>query len=215
MNDQVGPWTVEQSAEFDAMMLEAEFNFVNQAIALPGTANRPLYYQNQHLALFTQFQGFIATFTANQIPRMWGEYVARGNPAMKYNAFAVMSTMIMLGFVSQYLKDLIKYGKPSPYLDDVEKFQRAIGSSGLLGTGERLINLAFPIYESSSSNPAEWFFKTMSGEAAALSNVARVAGGAGKIVEGKTDKGVYDILKTAPFIGPFNQFNRFIAELFK
>ena len=36
-----------------------------------------------------------------------------------------------------------------------------------------------------------------------------------KIVEGKTDKGVYDILKTAPFIGPFNQFNRFIAELFK
>ena len=215
MNSQAGPWTVEQSAEFDAMMLEAEFNFVNQAIALPGTANRPLYYQNQHLALFTQFQGFIATFTANQIPRMWGEYIARGTPAMKYNTFAVMSTMIMLGFVSQYLKDLIKYGKPSPYLDDVEKFQRALGSSGLLGTGERVINFAFPIYESSSDNVGEWFFNTASGEAAALSNVSRVAGGVGKIVEGKTDKGVYDILKTAPFIGPFNQFNRFIAELFK
>tara|TARA_R110002167_G_scaffold6105_8_gene27837 strand:+ start:2583 stop:6560 length:3978 start_codon:yes stop_codon:yes gene_type:complete len=215
MNDQVAPWSATQQAEFDAMMLEAQFNFVNQAIALPGTANRPLYYQNQHLALFTQFQGFIATFTANQIPRMWGEYVSRGTPAMKYNAFAVMSTMIMLGFVSQYLKDLIKYGKPSPYLDDVEKFQRAIGSSGLMGTGERVVNLVFPIYESSSDNAAEWFFNTVSGEAAALSNVSRAAGGIGKIVEGKTDKGVYDLLKTAPFTGPFNQFNRYISELFK
>jgi hypothetical protein len=215
MNAEAGFWSAATEAEFDAMMLEAEFNFVNQAIALPGTANRPLYYQNQHLALFTQFQGFIATFTANQIPRMWGEYVSRGTPAMKYNAFAVMSTMIMLGFVSQYLKDLIKYGKPSPYLDDVEKFQRAMGSSGLMGTGERVVNLVFPIYESSSDNAAEWFFKTASGEAAALSNVSRAAGGIGKIVEGKTDKGVYDLLKTAPFIGPFNQFNRSIAELFK
>ena len=134
---------------------------------------------------------------------------------MKYNAFAVMTTMIMLGFVSQYLKDLIKYGKPSPYLDDVEKFQRALGSSGLMGTGERVTNFFFPIYESSSDNPAEWFFNTLSGEAAALSNVSRVAGGVGKIVEGKTDKGVYDILKTAPFTGPFNSFNRYISEVFK
>ena len=215
MNNFIGPWSTDVVAEFDAMMLEAQFNFVNQAIALPGTANRPLFYQNQHLALFTQFQGFIATFTANQIPRLWGEYVARGTPAMKYNAFAVMTTMIMLGFVSQYLKDLIKYGKPSPYLDDVEKFQRALGSSGLMGTGERVTNFFFPIYESSSDNPAEWFFNTLSGEAAALSNVSRVAGGVGKIVEGKTDKGVYDILKTAPFTGPFNSFNRYISEVFK
>ena len=215
MNNFVGPWGAPMRAEFDAMMLEAQFNFVNQAIALPGTANRPLFYQNQHLALFTQFQGFIATFTANQIPRLWGEYVARGTPAMKYNAFAVMTTMIMLGFVSQYLKDLIKYGKPSPYLDDVEKFQRALGSSGLMGTGERVVNFVFPIYESSSDNPAEYFFNTLSGEAAALSNVSRAVGGTGKIIQGKTDKGVYDILKTAPFIGPFNSFNRYISELFK
>ena len=87
----------EWGAEFDRMMNHARFNFVNEAIALPGTANRPLFYQNQHLALFTQFQGFIATFTANHIPRMWGDYVKRGTPSMKYNAFAVMSTMILFG----------------------------------------------------------------------------------------------------------------------
>ena len=212
---QPGPWSAEQTQNFDRMMLEAEFNFVNMAIALPGTANRPLFYQNQHLALFTQFQGFIATFTANQIPRMWGEYVKRGTPAMKYNAFAVMMTMLLLGFVSQYLKDLLKYGAPSPYLDDMEKVQRAVGASGLLGTGERLINLVYPIYESSSDNAAEWFFNTISGEAAALSNVSRVYGAAGKIIEGKPEKGVYDILKTAPLLGPFNQLNRTIASVFE
>lgn len=212
---QPGPWSPEQTAAFDAMMLEAEFNFVNMAIALPGVANRPLFYQNQHLALFTQFQGFISTFTANQIPKMWGEYVARGTPAMKYNVFAVMATMLLLGFVSQYLKDLLKYGEPSPYLDDMEKLQRAVGSSGLLGTGERVLNFIYPIYESSSDNAAEWFFNTVSGEAAALSNVARVYGGAGKIIEGRPEKGVYDILKTAPFVGPFNQLNRTIASAFE
>ena len=212
---QPGPWSPEQTATFDAMMLEAEFNFVNMAIALPGVANRPLFYQNQHLALFTQFQGFISTFTANQIPKMWGEYVARGTPAMKYNVFAVMATMLLLGFVSQYLKDLLKYGEPSPYLDDMEKLQRAVGSSGLLGTGERVLNFVYPIYESSSDNAAEWFFNTVSGEAAALSNVARVYGGAGKIIEGRPEKGVYDILKTAPFVGPFNQLNRTIASVFE
>jgi len=215
MNAQAGMWSAEMDAEYAAMMLEAEFNFVNMAIALPGTANRPLFYQNQHLALFTQFQGFISTFTANQIPKMWGEYVKRGTPAMKYNAFAVMMTMIMLGFVSQYLKDLLKYGEPSPYLDDMEKMQRAVGSSGLLGTGERVLNFIYPIYESSSDNAAEWFFNTVSGEAAALSNVSRVYGGVGKIIEGKPEKGVYDILKTAPFVGPFNQLNRTIASVFE
>lgn len=215
MNEQAGMWSPEIEAEFDAMMLEAEFNFVNMAIALPDTSNRPLFYQNQHLALFTQFQGFIATFTANQIPRMWGEYVKRGTPAMKYNAFAVMMTMLLLGFVSQYLKDLLKYGQPSPYLDDMEKLQRAVGASGLIGTGERLINLVYPIYESSSDNAAEWFFNTISGEAAALSNVARVYGAAGKIIEGKPEKGVYDVLKTAPLLGPFNQLNRTIASVFE
>lgn len=208
-------WTAAEMKEFDEMMLEAQFNFVNMAIALPDTANRPLFYQNQHLALFTQFQGFISTFTANQIPRMWGEYIARGTPSIKYNTFAVMSTMLLMGFVSQYLKDLLKYGEPSPYLDDLEKYQRAIGASGLMGTGERVVNFIYPIYESSSDNPAEWFFNTISGEAAALSNVSRVYGGAGKIIEGETSRGVYDLLKTAPLIGPFNQLNRTLASVFE
>ena len=201
-------------AELDRIFMQAQYNFVNEAIALPGTANRPLFYNNPHIALFTQFQGFIATFTANQIPRLWGDYIKRGTPAMKYNAFAVMSTMVMLGFVSQYLKDLLKYGMATPYLDRAEVIQRGIGASGLIGVAERPLNFFFPIYETSSSNMVEELFQTVSGEAAALSNITRAATGVGQVIEGKTETGIYKILKTMPIIGPVNQLNRNIAELF-
>ena len=207
-----GPLTAEQQKRFNDHMREATFNFINEAVALPQSQNRPLFYQNPHLALFTQFQGFIATFTANHIPKLWGELVSRGTPAMKYNAFAVMSTMIMLGFVSQYLKDLLKYGKASPYLDDAEKLQRALGASGLFGTSERVINFFFPIYEQSSDGPVEWFFNTVTGESAAASNIARAGESVAKIAKGDTERGAYGILKATPFLGPFNELNKTIAD---
>ena len=198
--------------ELERMFSLAQYNFINEAIALPGTANRPLFYQNPHLALFTQFQGFISVFTANHIPRMWGDYVRRGTPAMKYNAFAIMTTMIALGFVSQYLKDLLKYGKGSPYLDRMEKIQRGVGASGMIGVAERPLNFFFPIYETSSSNAVEELFHTVSGEAAALSNVSRAATGAFQMLEGKIEPGAYKLFKTTPFIGPFNPLNRKLSE---
>jgi len=201
----------ETNAELDRMFSLAQYNFINEAIALPGTANRPLFYQNPHIALFTQFQGFIATFTANHIPRMWGDYVKRGTPAMKYNAFAIMTLMIALGFVSQYLKDLLKYGRATPYLDRAEVIQRGVGASGLIGVAERPLNFFFPIYETSSSNMVEELFQTVSGEAAALSNVTRAATGAVQIAEGNLEPGAYKILKTTPLTGPFNQLNRAVA----
>ena len=200
------------SERLDDILSQAEYNFVNEAIALPGTANRPLFYQNPHLALFTQFQGFIATFSANIIPRLWGDYVKRGTPRLKYNAFAIMTTMIMLGFVSQYLKDLLKYGQATPYLDHLEKIQRGIGASGMIGVAERPLNFFFPIYETSSSNMVEEIFDTVSGEAAALSNVSRALTGAGQVLEGKTESGLYKMFKTAPLIGPVNILNRRLAN---
>ena len=93
-----GNFNAQEQAILEQNMREGMFNFVNEAIALPQSYNRPLFYQNPHLALFTQFQGFISTFTANHIPKLWGEYVKRGTPAMKYNVFATMATMIALGF---------------------------------------------------------------------------------------------------------------------
>ena len=106
-----------------------------------------------------------------------------------------------------------KYGETSPYLDTKEKIQRGIGSSGLLGASERVINFVYPIYETSSDNMVEWTFNAISGEAAALSNVTRVYSGASRIVQGDTERGIYDWLKTVPLTAPFNNLNRDVADI--
>ena len=201
-NGELDPARFEQVMEQN--IREGTYNFVNDAVALPQSANRPLIYQDPRFALFTQFQGFIATFTANHIPKLWGEYVKRGTPAMKYNAFAIMATMIMLGFASQYLKDLIKYNKSSPYLTDAEKIRRAIGASGLLGSGERVLDQFFPLYEQRSGNPAEWVFNNVSGESPALGTVTRSVGAAGDLVTGDVGRGLKGIAKSLPVLGPLN-----------
>ena len=190
---------------------EGTFTFVNDAIALPQSANRPLIYQDPRFALFTQFQGFIATFTANHIPKLWGEYVKRGTPAMKYNAFALATTMIMMGFVSQHLKDLIKYGESTPHLDGPKYAQRGIRASGLLGSGERIIDQFFPLYEQRSEGGADWIFNGLIGESPALGQIERLGTATGAALSGEGEKAIYYGLKSAPFAGPFTNLNKFIA----
>ena len=206
-------------AKYDVIernMREGMFNFVNDAVALPQSANRPLIYQDPRLALFTQFQGFIATFTANHIPKLWGEYVSRGTPAMKYNAFAVMTTMIMLGFASQYLKDIIKYGKTPaemgfgpkdhPYLDTSEYLQRGVRASGLLGTGERVLDQFFPMYDQRSDGVGEWVWNQTTGESPAIGYAARAGKGFGDIISGDVGGGVKELSRFTPVAGVMNWF---------
>ena len=194
----------------EAQLREFQFNWINDAVVLPQAANRPLIYQDPRFALFTQFQGFISAFTANQIPKMWGEYVKRGTPALKYNAFATMATMIMLGFASQYLKDLLKYGElrkfgpdDHPYLNTAEYLQRGVRSSGLLGTGERVLDQFFPIYEQRSRGTGEWLFNTTTGESPSLGFAKRMIGGVGSLVTGDVERAAKEAVRATP-LGPFN-----------
>lgn len=213
--------------EFNDMIRDAQFNFINEAVALPQAANRPLIYQDPRFAMFNQFQGFISTFTANHIPRLWGEYIKRGSPAMKYNTFALMTTMIMLGFASQYLKDLIKHGKimhlfngedlpgllsSNPYLDTAELLQRGVRSSGLLGTSERVLDQFFPLYEQRSDGMLEWAFNAGTGESAAISTLEGLGRAGGKFLEGDVEGGIYQTLKRTPVTGPFTEMNKQIAK---
>ena len=99
----------------------------------------------------------------------------------------------------------------------MEKLQRGLGASGMLGVGERPLNFFFPIYETSSSNIVEEVFHGISGEAAAISNLTRAATGATQLVEGAiTDSsiqpGLYKLFKTGPLTGPFNQTNRWASQ---
>ena len=187
----------EKEARVMSQLREAQFSFVNEAVALPKAANRPLFYLDPRFALLNQFQGFMSTFTANHIPRLWNEYIKRGSPAMKYNTFAMMATMIMLGFASQYLKDLVKYGETSPYLDEAELIRRGVLSSGLAGTSERIIEQVFPIYETRSKNAGEWAWNTVSGESPSLSNLARYGQSISHAVKGEMPEATWDFSKAA------------------
>ena len=201
-------------------MKEATYNFINQAVALPSATNRPLLYQDPRFALFTQFQGFISTFTANHIPRMWNDYIKRGTPSMRYNTFALMSTMIALGFFTQAMKDELKFEDDddegtlgNPYLDTPEYIRRGVMASGLLGTGERVIDLFAPIYGQRSDGLGGWLYNQATGESPTIGYVGRLGDAALNIAQGDFEKGVYQGLKSAPGIGPFTDSNKSLASL--
>jgi len=186
---------IEQEAEIDSTPellaeWEAEFNnglinFVNASVPMPGAMSRPLFYSNPHFAMFTQFQGFISEFTANHIPHMY-DTMKTATPGMKFSVFSSMVTMLMLGYASQYLKDLIKFGEGSPYLSDQEKYLRALYSTGLLGTTERVWgnNFVFPLYKDRSRNTGEAVWNLVSGEAPASGLLENIVGFGRGVIEG-------------------------------
>ena len=210
---QEGRTVDEATMEFvDDQMQTAVYAFVNERIQNPQAANRPLFFQDPHYAMFTQFNGFISTFTANVVPRLWNDYIKRGSPRMTYNAFALMTTMVALGMASQYLKDLIKFGEPSPYLDDFEKVQRAIYSSGITGQYERAIDLVFPIYEARTRGPVDWLLTNLQGEAGpTVRNIQSVYEAGQAFAEGQTERGIDKLLRLTPASG-FTSTRRAIAE---
>ena len=222
LSTKIGPRTAEEQQFIDEQMRHATFNFINDAVVLPTAANRPLFYQDPRFALFTQFHGFISSFQANILPKLYRDAFKGQTPTMKYNAFAVMTSMIMLGFVSQYLKDLMKYqgipGAPggvrsSPYLENWEDYiQRGVGASGLMGTGERVFNLFNPIYDSRHQSTADWAFDTITGESAAISKAKQVTDAGGKILSGDFQTGAERAGKFIPWVGPFTGARKSAAE---
>ena len=197
----------------DGLLREAQYSFITEAVAQPKAANRPLYYQDPRFALVNQFQGFMSTFTANHIPRLWNEYIKRGSPAMKYQTFAMMTTMIMLGFASQYLKDQLKYGGNTPYLDEAEYIRRGILSSGLAGTSERIIEQLFPIYETRSDGVGEWAWNTVSGESPSLTNLVKLGQAAGHAVKGEMSEAAWDVSKAT--LGPLTNVGETVYKKLK
>ncbi len=195
---------------------EAVFNFVNEAVALPMAMNRPLIYQDPRFALFTQFQGFMATFTSNHLKRMWDEGVARGSPSMRYSTFITVGSMIMLGFVSQALKDWIKYDEgENEYLDNSQYIQRGVRSSGLLGTYERVIDQFMPLYpqgRSSESTIGNWLLSSASSESPGIGNLKRMVTGTTDIIGGDIEPGVKKWAKATPFIGSINRWTDSIGK---
>ena len=191
-------------ANWEAQFDNGLFNFINEAVPLPDAMGRPLFYSDPHYAMFTQFQGFISKFTSHHIPRLY-DLVKSATPGFKYSTFATLMSMLLLGYAAQHLKDLIKFGESSPYLEDNEKYLRALYTSGLLGTTERVLsnNMLFPLYEDRSRNIGEATWNFVTGEAPSSSifeNAYKLGHGA---LEGDSRAVVKSTASLTPLMAPF------------
>ncbi len=114
------------------------YNFINEAVVIPSQLNRPKFYNDPYLRLFTQFQGYTSTFTANVLPRLIGDLNRKGSTDQT-NAAATIAMMFALSMLALYIKDMIKYGESPPeWMKDDKQFQRVVGQMGVLGTGQRV-----------------------------------------------------------------------------
>jgi hypothetical protein len=198
----------EIQSEIEEAMQTVVYRFVNERIQNPQSANRPLFFQDPHYQLFTQFNGFISTYTANVVPKLWRDMLAKGNPKLKYDTFALIVLMMGLGASSQYIKDLIKFGKPSPYLDEVGYVQRALYSSGVIGQYERIVDIVHPLYPQRGDG-LEWLFNTVLGEAGpSARNIETLLTAAGQALSGETERAAANALKVAPYLGPITSARR-------
>jgi len=202
----------------------AIYRFVIERIQDPQSTNRPLFFQDPRYQLFTQFNGFISTFTAVVVPKLWNRYLLKGQPQVKYNTFALIVTMIALGGASQYLKDLIKFGLQgadslgaSPYINDkgnstAAYVQRALYSSGVLGQGERVVDALYPLYPDRD----DWLFNLLVGEAGpSARNISNLITGTGKVISAtdanEVASGVNTMLKPVPLFSTFPDARRGIT----
>jgi hypothetical protein len=122
------------------------YNFVNEAVVVPSQLNRPKFYSDPYLRLFTQFQGYTSTFTATTLPRLLGDLGKKGSDDQR-NAAATIAMMFALSMLALYIKDMIKYNEhPPKWLKEDKEFQRLIGQVGLLGTGQRVWDSVSPMF---------------------------------------------------------------------
>jgi len=194
------PDIVELRSEVNDQLDTVTWYFVNDRIQNPQAYNRPLFYQDPHFQLFVQFNGFISTFTANIVPRLWNDYLKNGSPKMKYNTFALMVTMMGVAGASQWLKDYIKFGGSTPYLNDAQLVQRALMSSGILGTGERILQVAAPMYQDRGENLVERLFGETVGGAPALRILNTAKDAVAEVAEGDYEGFLKDVTKITPVV---------------
>jgi len=207
-----------EQAKSDAAFIQdqmqvATWYFTNERIQNPQGFNRPLIFQDPHYQLFLQFNGFISNFTAVIIPRLWQDYIKNGTPAMRYNTFALIVLMMALAGVSQWLKDYIKFGKSSPYLTDFQLVQRALMASGILGSGERVLQAVAPLYKDRNEGIIDRIFGESIGGAPFVRNIETAGKSLMAFAEGDTRRGVGGLTKLTPGIAPFTPGRRLINQI--
>ena len=116
--------------------------------------------------------------------------------------------------IIQWLKDYIKFGGSTPYLSDEQLLQRALQSSGLLGTGERVLQAALPLYRSRDEGIVDRLFGETVGGSPMVRNIITGGKAIGALGQGQTERAVGQATKLIPGVGPItpirNVINQFI-----
>jgi len=212
----INPNDPEIAADMDFIQEQMEtvtWYFVNDRVQNPQAYNRPLFFQDPHFQLFVQFNGFISTFTANIVPKLWNDYLKNGSPRMQYNTFALICVMTATAGASQWLKDYLKFGGSTPYLSNEQLVQRALMNSGVLGTRERVLNAAFPLYADRDEGIAGRIF----GETVGGAPTARLGFTAGKLIkeigQGDYEGSLRAGTKLIPGVAPVTPVRNAITDL--
>ena len=207
--NQSGPMTEELQQKFNEEMTRGAHSFVAEAVIHPTKMNRPKFYSDPYLQLFTQFQGYTSAFTANVLPLLLKDLNKRGS-ADQANAAAAIAMMMALAYMAAYLKDMIKYGESPPeWLKDDKKFQRYIGQVGILGTGQRIWDTFSPILQDNQRK------SVMASGIAAITDQSPALSFIKKIDDALSAPAGSQISKTARLLPVFGTSPAFAKELQK
>ena len=101
----------------------------------------------------------------------------------------------------------------SSYLSDAQLVQRALQASGLLGTGERIVQMGLPLYKSRDQSLVDRFFGETIGSSPGIRNVITAVKGIDALSEGDTNRAVKQATKLVPGIAPITPARNTINDL--
>jgi len=203
----------------------AKFKFVDMAVAMPQIGNRPKFYSDPRYKLFTQFQGYISTATANLLPIMYNNLGGKEKlPMARVNALKTLASLIAISMLAQALKDSAKTAfaddeakeRKEDYLNDWQKFLRGIYGSGAIGVLERPIDFVLPLYGSRSTATGNALGKTgipfvkgvanaIIGEAPGLSYADSTFKAAHSVAT-QDGNALRNVTKITPMVAPFKDW---------
>jgi hypothetical protein len=184
---------------------QATYNFVNEAVVIPSTLNRPKFYSDPYLKLFTQFQGYTSAFTANILPRLISDIRKTGSDDQK-NSAAVIAMMLALSMLAIYIKDMIKYNEhPPKWVKDDKEYLRVISQMGILGSGQRVFDQIFPLME---DNKKKSVYETIAAQSPQLSYLNKIE----KALTAPQGKQIEQGAKLLPIFGTSPAFAKYLQK---
>jgi len=200
----------EDQQRFNDEMSKGVHAFVQEAVVQPGLMNRPKFYSDPYLKLFTQFQGYTSTFTANVLPRLLKDINKHGSTD-QVNAAATIAMMFALAYLALFLKDMIKYGESPPeWLKKEKEFQRYIGQVGILGTGQRVWDAVSPVLPNNDVKSSVFMsaLKGIADQAPALSYLGKVD----DAISAQPGKQIEKSARLLPVFGTSPQFAKYLQK---